>query len=498
MLQGAALIESALAAPNASAVGRYLELHRQLDPEHRNLAYFLDYGIPVLYRFFGLLGLAGALLFVFASRVQSSVRKYVMQPASPTGLATARVVVFGALLVYFDLGEAARMSALPEILQAPLPGWGWLLPLLPIDPMLTAVLGWIWRGLCLLALLGIAYRYTAWGTVLLGVYVMGIAQFYGKIDHYHHLLWFAALLAASPAADALSLQSWRSAETPALRYGVPLRLGTLLLGVLYFFAGFWKYVIGGLGWALSDNLRLMLYAQWHRLEWLPPIRVDQWPGFIEASGLGVMVVEMGFVLALFHPKLRRLAIAGALAMHAAIAALMHIIAWPTVTMYVFFWPARSASPQPEPAGVPRASWRVGWALIVINGLCGLLLIDSWPFAVYPTFASVEQPYLTELVIETIAPDGTVETFSPRQPDILAQYKGTRLMGLLRRVAWTQDPSLKQQRARAVLDVLKPLEPRLQQAATVRLYQHRIAVPPERWGEPPANRLMVVQYANPLD
>ncbi|MEM1096937.1 MAG: hypothetical protein AAGJ10_20255, partial [Bacteroidota bacterium] len=302
MWQGAALIEAALAAPEASAAGRYLELHRQLDPEQRDLAYFLAYGLPVLYRFFGLLGLAGVLILAFAPRIIEAVRGYVMQPASATGLSAARIVVFGALLIYFDLGEAVRMSALPKVLLAAPPGWGTVLPLLPIDPTLTLALGWLWRGLCLLALLGVAYRYTAWGTVLLGVYVLGIAQLYGKIDHYHHLLWFGALLAASPAADALSARAWRATDAPALRYGVPLRLGTLLLGVLYFFSGFWKYVIGGIGWAVSDNLRLMLYAQWHRLDWLPPVRVDQWPGFVEASGLGVMVVEMGFVFALFHPR----------------------------------------------------------------------------------------------------------------------------------------------------------------------------------------------------
>ncbi|MEM6646336.1 MAG: hypothetical protein AAF730_08780 [Bacteroidota bacterium] len=494
MWQGAALIEAALAAPEASAVGRYLELHRQLDPEQRDLAYFLEYGVPVLYRFFGLLGLAGGLVVGFADRIVEAVRRYVLQPASATGLAAARIVVFGAMLVYFDLGEAVRMSALPEVLLAPPPGWGALLPLLPIDPTLTLAMGWLWRGLCLMALLGVAYRYAAWGTVLLGVYVMGIAQLYGKIDHYHHLLWFGAMLAASPAAAALRLGSWRGPQASALRYGVPLRLGTLLLGVLYFFSGFWKYVIGGLDWAVSDNLRLMLYAQWHRLDWLPAVRVDEWPGFIEASGLGVMLVEMGFVFALFHPRLRRLAIAGALVMHAAIAALMHIVAWPTVAMYVFFWRERTSADQ-QTSPMPKASRRVGWALIVVNGLCGVLLIDSWPFAVYPTFASVEQPYRTELVIETTAPDSTIDTFSPRQPAILAAYKGTRLMGLLRRVAWTEDPELQQQRAEALLAVLTPLDLRLQNAQTVRMYQNRVAVHPARWDEARSDQKMIVTLSS---
>ena len=35
--------------------------------------------------------------------------------------------------------------------------------------------------------------------------IAGIPQFFGKINHIHHLIWFMAIFAVSPCADVLSI-----------------------------------------------------------------------------------------------------------------------------------------------------------------------------------------------------------------------------------------------------------------------------------------------------
>lgn len=67
---------------------------------------------------------------------------------------------------------------------------------------------------------------------VVGLFLWGIAQTIGSAMHIHHLLWlaFAALLAASPCGDALSLDSLiarrrgrPSSPEPSLAHGLPIR-----------------------------------------------------------------------------------------------------------------------------------------------------------------------------------------------------------------------------------------------------------------------------------
>src|SRR5262249_50715778 len=93
------------------------------------------------------------------------------------------------------------------------------------------------------------------------LYALGIPQLYGKVDHYHHLVWLALLLAASPCADALSLDA-RGRLTPprSVRYGFPLRVAWLLIGACYLFPGLAKLGEWRI-WLAPHNLRGLLWVQ---------------------------------------------------------------------------------------------------------------------------------------------------------------------------------------------------------------------------------------------
>jgi hypothetical protein len=67
----------------------------------------------------------------------------------------------------------------------------------------------------------------------------------------------------------------------------------------------------------------------------------------------------------------------------------------------------------------------GALMLGVNLLCGFLLIDTWPFAVYPTFASMDRPQAASLVLVALNAEG--EAISELVP--LANGPCVRLTGL---------------------------------------------------------------------
>ena len=144
------------------------------------------------------------------------------------------------------------------------------------------------------------------GVTVFGLYVFGLSQLSGAVIHDMHLFWFSALLAVSPCGDALSLHRWlrggglrgqpHAAMPAALVYGVPLQCARVLLGIVYFFPGFWKLKTSGLAWIFSDNLRNQIYWKWYQLGAEPPaLRVDQLPWLLQLAALAVVVFELSFI-----------------------------------------------------------------------------------------------------------------------------------------------------------------------------------------------------------
>src|SRR5262249_4080931 len=146
--------------------------------------------------------------------------------------------------------------------------------------------------------------------------------------HSHHLVWFAVLLACSPCGDALSADRWWAARfgrveemalLPAQKYALPLRIVWLVLGLIYFFPGMWKLLAVGWDWALSDNIKYILYHKWFDLgDYRPPVPVDAYPLLYRSLGLTALVFELGFIVAIFLTPLRRLLVIAGLAFHTSI------------------------------------------------------------------------------------------------------------------------------------------------------------------------------------
>ena len=286
-------------------------------------------------------------------RILSTLRRWFTIPTAPLNLAVFRIVVFYQLFHTSQPSQMVWFSQLPEALRFPAEGSGWLFTMIPLTPVWTAFACMVLRATSLAAMLGFWTRSTAMVATLLGVYVLGIPQLFGKVNHGHlHVVWFAALLAVSRCADALSgdalISAWRHARqgmtTPPRSsrvYTYPLRFVWLLMGVIYFFPGFWKWWSSGLGWAFSDNVKYLLYrAWWKEAQMTGSIESPLWwiaraPAY-QVAGLAVMCFEIGFLWCLFSPRWRTLAACGGLLFHAATARFMFIRFTSLQACYVAF------------------------------------------------------------------------------------------------------------------------------------------------------------------
>jgi hypothetical protein len=82
-----------------------------------------------------------------------------------------------------------------------------------------------------LGFLGVLTRKSIGCAFVLSLYLFGLPENQGKVDHFHHVIWFLALLAAGPRGRFLSIDSIRSAgakqilETPKLRSSRSTRSG---------------------------------------------------------------------------------------------------------------------------------------------------------------------------------------------------------------------------------------------------------------------------------
>lgn len=276
-----------------------------------------------------------AWLLIDRRKVAAAWRAFIEMPAYPLSLAVFRIAVFYQIsnIIWPEL--IVPVAALPQGLQYPLatgvPDIGFLSalaywPPYAIPPEWVARMLEALRWVCWTGMLGLFSRVSALAAALLVTFGWGSIQWYGKVDHHHHLVWFALLLAASRCGDALSLDSlimtWRRAgrgltapPPPGRAYGTPLALAMLLLGVAYFFPGFWKLWRSGLDWAFSDGPLYTLYGKWRMLGEAGLSTVDQHPLLLQFGSLGVLLLELSFWGLMILPVTRYLGAAAGLSFH---------------------------------------------------------------------------------------------------------------------------------------------------------------------------------------
>src|SRR5436305_12701604 len=99
------------------------------------------------------------------------------------------------------------VSQQPADLRFPPAGRSFLLRYIPVNESIAWYAAVALTISCVLAIVGLFTRTSIVVSLFLSIYVLGIPQLFGKINHYHHLIWFILVMAVAPYAVVLSIYS---------------------------------------------------------------------------------------------------------------------------------------------------------------------------------------------------------------------------------------------------------------------------------------------------
>ncbi len=330
-------------------------------------------------------------------------------------LAIFRITVMTVVLGAAEVHQASQFAQLPPLLRTPPWGFAWAAALLPDSPESVEKLQWILLVAATCSLIGLFTRLALFVTTSLLLVVLAMSQQWGAGVHTHHLLWFSALLAASPCGDALSVDAWRRQRKGLARpglsvaYGLPIRIAWLSIGLIFFFPGVWKWQAQGLGWALSDNLLNQMRFKWLQYHQLPALRLDQYPLLLKAGGIGVLLLETSLLPLLLLRKTRTVAVILLFLFHATTRMFFFISFSSLWACYTVFLPWSRWLHSPVGSHFPQKRWPgVAVGMIVLGGQlsAGTLAIEhGWPFACYPTFRFNPGGFAPILIAEEELHDG---------------------------------------------------------------------------------------------
>lgn len=343
-----------------------------------------------------------------------------------TDLAVFRILFFG----FFAIGSLIYPSGvsdqvlpfidLPQSAQVPMPFMGWYPKIVPINASLVQIATVLFTISIFTSLLGFKTRWSILVFTVTLFYLFAIPNLYGKINHSHHMMWIPAILIFSPCADRFSLDAYfRKRKNKVIRhsnhaYSLPFLLIWAVIGLIYFFPGFWKMWSNGMDWFMTDNVRNQMYQKWFSLgDWLPVFRIDLYPFLYKTSGLFTVIFELFFIPLLLNKSTRKLGIFMGLLFHLGTHLFMNIFFIVLVLTYFSFvdWHKipflreRNVPSLPtSQTSSPMVKW-IGMALIFSCILFGFGKWNSWPFTVYPTFDSLVEVERNHLIYEGISTSG---------------------------------------------------------------------------------------------
>ncbi len=329
--------------------------------------------------------------------------------------ATFNLAIFRLVLLWFVALPFARTNldwATRVLPRLPRDGWEpisfyRLIPLEVLsDPTLVRWLALANVTLIALAILGVLTRATLGVATLLSLYLFGLGQCFGKVDHFHHVIWFMALLAAGPSGHVLSVD----ACVRALRGAAKGRLDSppppgaaratlvciwILFGLIFFATGATKLASALTEeWASADHVRQMVRSVWFRRMLddpgrAPLLSIEAFPSWLlELGAAGVIAFQLGFLpLVLWRWTRPLLAVAG-VAFHKVTGAVLGIWFVTLVPAYVVLvdwvallgWVARRLGMEPVRVAIDR---RNRWSLRIIAlartvDALDLLVLDPAP------------------------------------------------------------------------------------------------------------------------
>jgi predicted DCC family thiol-disulfide oxidoreductase YuxK len=283
--------------------------------------------------------------------VIATVKAYFTEAGSAYNLAVFRLIFYATAFALAALPEnqVLHFAKLPRSLMFPPWGTETVAGHIPLSPDLARAAFIAVVVSSALAAIGLLTRLASIVFLVAMTYYLTLPQLFGKVDHYHIVLWVAAVLAFSPTADAFSVDSLirsalrRDGRTLAVglprdvAYSRPLRLTWLFIAIGYLGPGLWKYRTAGLEWASASNMRAIMYDKWYEIDGYRPFVPIQKVGlFLTIGALGTMMFETGFVFLIWHRYTRPIAAVMGIFFHSMTILLLQISFYSTQILYVSF------------------------------------------------------------------------------------------------------------------------------------------------------------------
>jgi hypothetical protein len=245
---------------------------------------------------------------------------FFFEPVEPRNLGLCRVLFFGAFFLFYLPKDFSVWSEVSDAFWQPIVLFRVLhLPLLSND--VITILQYIWKVSLALSCLGLFTRASTTSSLILGVYLLGLPNNFGKLFLNETIVVFAfGLMALSRCGDAFSIDRliWKSRQESNLtvrrsrmsgEYTWPVRTIWVLFALIFFTAGVTKLRISGLEWVFSDHLALSLIeAPYHihnanpLVSWGLTLAQYSWLTILFAAG--TIVLELSYPLALFSTRAR--------------------------------------------------------------------------------------------------------------------------------------------------------------------------------------------------
>ncbi len=341
-----------------------------------------------------------------------------------------RVSVVLVTLVSPEPFMAAEVARAPSSLRFYPEGLALVRDLVPVTGSAVERSTIVFKLAGVLALCGLFTRVSLALFATTALYLFGVAQLTGEVVHDMHLVWMLALLTVAPSGEGLSVDALRRGKLRLRRglgpkrrdasYELPLLFARLLLGIVYFFPGFWKLRVSGLAWITSENVVNQMHWKW--AQWggyLPPLRVDLVPGLVNLGAACVVAFELAFVFAAFVPRTRRALAAGGFVFHQLTQVFFRITFTSLLACYTCLLVPGAGRGARRRIFTKRTAgtWLVGSTLVCAAFFQGARgHTQAYPFACYPTF---------EYVLPDVMPDVRLEARTARGDVLLPRVARTQ-------------------------------------------------------------------------
>src|ERR1700682_1890309 len=114
------------------------------------------------------------------------VKAFFTDLTAPINLAVFRIVFFFLILFSFSVNNVAWFGNLPAELRFPPTGLHFLLAHIPINESAAWFASVALVVACLACIVGLFTRTSIIVCLVLSLYVLGLPQLFGKMNHYHH------------------------------------------------------------------------------------------------------------------------------------------------------------------------------------------------------------------------------------------------------------------------------------------------------------------------